>query len=50
MLKSRDAALLTYHTALSALENKQAALAKYQNKPGKEDRALALESEVVEVS
>ncbi len=48
MLKSRDAALTHYNNSLTNLESKQANLAKYQGKPGKEDRVLSVEAEVVE--
>lgn len=48
MMKTRNNALLQYQNSLGNLEFKQAALLKYQSKPGKEDRAAAAEGEVVE--
>lgn len=48
MLKARQNSLTSYYIALSNLESKQATLAKYQSKPGKEHKAQAAEQEVME--
>jgi hypothetical protein len=48
LLKNRNTLLTSCHFSLSTLESEQAALAKLQGQPGKEDKALAQDKVVIE--